>query len=551
MLIKVFCDKFVEEEKVRNPVSFFNDLNVILGDNAGSNSIGKSTFLLILDFVFGGDSYVEKAIDVQKNVGRHTIKFTFKFNGDYYYFSRDSVNNQSVSVCDEHHVEQSQKSISEYRNFLKEKYKIVQNDLSFRDAISRYFRIYQKENLNEKYPLQGAKGEPEKKAILSLLKLFDLYSGIQSLREAYEDAANKDQIYRKAVDCDFIPSIKTQRELKEKETRLVTLLAQQNSYTDPEVLKNKSAEELVRISNLKRKLQQLRTLRSRLETKIARLDINLSEGPVDFCEDFRELKELFPSINLEKISEVEAFHCKLTSIFKDELIDEKSRLQEEFNSICSEITQEETELSSFDVPSGISKRMLNDFASAAREIKNIEVQQENYLASKGLQDTCKTYKKQYVDRLQADLVELQASITRKMKELNDFIYEGEKKAPFLILKENSYQFITPDDTGTGTSYKSLVVFDLSILALTNLPALIHDSVILKNIGDAPIEKILDLYQHTGKQIFIALDKSDSYSAHARKILEESAVLKLSINGHELFGWSWSDNTTNGDIGVKL
>lgn len=127
-----------------------------------------------------------------------------------------------------------------------------------------------------------------------------------------------------------------------------------------------------------------------------------------------------------------------------------------------------------------------------------------------------------------------------MQKINDYIYEGRKKSPILSLSHNSYEFVTPDDTGTGTAYKSLIVFDLAILGLTNLPFLIHDSLIFKNIADAPIEHIFELYQQTGKQIFIALDKSSSYTQKTKAILEDSAVLKLSDHGHELFGWSWGD-----------
>ena len=79
-----------------------------------------------------------------------------------------------------------------------------------------------------------------------------------------------------------------------------------------------------------------------------------------------------------------------------------------------------------------------------------------------------------------------------------------------------------------------------MLGLTNLPTIIHDSVILKQIGDAPVEKLLALYKRAGKQVFIALDKAGSYTKEASAMLYEGAVLRLSNHGHELFGWSWGD-----------
>ena len=46
MLYEIVCDKFKQ-----NRIEFHNGLNVILGTNEGDNSIGKSSFLLIVDFV--------------------------------------------------------------------------------------------------------------------------------------------------------------------------------------------------------------------------------------------------------------------------------------------------------------------------------------------------------------------------------------------------------------------------------------------------------------------------------------------------------------------
>lgn len=47
MLKEIFCSKFKQSK-----IEFHKGLNVILGDNNGSNSIGKSTMLLIIDYVF-------------------------------------------------------------------------------------------------------------------------------------------------------------------------------------------------------------------------------------------------------------------------------------------------------------------------------------------------------------------------------------------------------------------------------------------------------------------------------------------------------------------
>lgn len=125
-----------------------------------------------------------------------------------------------------------------------------------------------------------------------------------------------------------------------------------------------------------------------------------------------------------------------------------------------------------------------------------------------------------------------------MSKLNDSIYEGSYNAPVLDFTENGYIFFTPDDTGTGIAYKGLVVYDLAVLGLTKLPILVHDSIVLKQISDDAIERIIELYSSCGKQVIIALDKQDSYSEKTAHLLNDAAVLKLSNNGEELFGRSW-------------
>ncbi|MFU0789841.1 MAG: hypothetical protein ACFWT6_07790 [Virgibacillus proomii] len=52
MLTRIESKIFLE-----GPIRFHKGLNVVLGDDEGSNSIGKSTLLMIIDFVFGGNTY--------------------------------------------------------------------------------------------------------------------------------------------------------------------------------------------------------------------------------------------------------------------------------------------------------------------------------------------------------------------------------------------------------------------------------------------------------------------------------------------------------------
>ena len=74
----------------------------------------------------------------------------------------------------------------------------------------------------------------------------------------------------------------------------------------------------------------------------------------------------------------------------------------------------------------------------------------------------------------------------------------------------------------------------------------HDrSFLLTDIGDTPTGAIVKQYIKTepsGKQVFIALDKTKSYGEETDKDLNDHQVLYLSEDGNELFGWSWDHKT---------
>lgn len=539
MLSEIKCDKFLANGAIRPAIRFTEGLNVVLGDSEASNSIGKSTFLLVVDFAFGGKAYIENAPDILKNVGPHTIQFAFEFSGQKHKFSRSTSEYLSVNCCDNDYNVIKTIPLADYCDWLRSQYGMSQVGLTFRSAFTRYSRIYQKENLNEKRPLESVKDEPDRDAVLALLKLFDKFGGIKDAKDVADEAQRRVQAYRDGIKFEFIPSISGVRERKVKERELFEQRQKRDNISDPGALAGKSAEDAMRVAELKYELQKLRAAYSRAQSRVAQISANMNGEQIPYCEDFKEFAAFFPNADMRKLSEVEQFHMKLSSILKDEMEEEKASAEKESQSLQERIGKVEDELGAYDVPTGISKKVLTEFADADRKVREIETQIANFDEKGRLQQEAADYKQRYSSLLQSDLRELQTSISFKMKELNDYIYGADRKPPIISLESNSYKFETPDDSGTGTSCKSLVVFDLAILNLTNLPALIHDSVLLKNIGDEPMEKILELYSSSQKQIFIALDKSDSYSQSAAAILDAKSVVKLSKSGNELFGRSWN------------
>jgi uncharacterized protein YydD (DUF2326 family) len=542
MLIEIRCDEFKCNGEVRKPIRFANGLNTVLGSETGSNSIGKSTFLMIIDFAFGGEDYVLKSTDVQTQVGPHVIQFKFEFDGKPYYFSRETINHTIVHKCNAEYVVQGEMKLDEYRKFLFEHYKIKLPHINFRDIVGRYFRIYGRDNLDEKHPLHMVGPEKPGVAVMALMKLFGRYAAIADLEKATKEKKAERDAYKKAQDFHFVPRVtktqlaKNERRIEELTDELETLAQRGGSQ-----LMGLDSEQAEVVGELKSKLTAAKRQRGRLTSQLNALTDDFTEPvPTDVSHDWGGLARFFPGVDLKKLEDIERFHSQLITVLNLEFQEEQQRITSLIGLAETEIATLEEKIRESGVTPKVSKVILEEYSSTRGQIRAIAKENETYTTMQGLKDDVTSMAARLLALQEEQIGFLQSEINAKMDKINDVVYGGEKKPPVLTIKKpNSYSFMTPDDTGTGTSYKGLVVFDLAVMALTVLPALIHDSVILKQIADEPLEKIIELYAQTPKQVFIALDKKGSYLAQMQKLLEQTTVLELSDGGNELFGRSWN------------
>jgi len=112
MLISLECTQLIQSKLI------FNDsLNVLLGSNDGTNSIGKSSVLMLIDFAFGGEDFCKLCFDVIENVGEIEIRAEFVFNEISYKFLRNTTEPDKVIYC---HIDgdESIKTLDEFKRFL-------------------------------------------------------------------------------------------------------------------------------------------------------------------------------------------------------------------------------------------------------------------------------------------------------------------------------------------------------------------------------------------------------------------------------------------------
>lgn len=541
MLIELSSSAFKEHGKQRPPIRFKRGLNVVLGKEDGENSIGKSSAMLAIDFAFGGNTYASS--DGVKHIGHHVINFAFMFEGKIYRFARSTEQADKVFLCDEKYVFEEEWELHQFTDWLKTKYQIDFTELSFRTTLSSFFRIYGKDNTDERRPLRGIPGQNMQKSIDMLVKLFNRYVDIESYKHSLDEATKKLDTYRAARKYRFVPDlvggIKQYEEnlssIRDLETQLHTLTTEQaESHSAEDIAKS---QEKSRLMNCK---LQIETEIQASERRLRLLEMSLEYGLNPTEADLTSLSEFFPGVNLRKIYEVEKYHKKLAAILDKQFADERASVLEQINALRGQLTQIQQQIADLGFIGNLSKEFLDRHAEIKGRIDALRAQNEAYLTLTGLQEAKKIADALLKEGIRSILSEIQDELNAKMKEFNDTLFAERRQAPRLVFNEyNSYTFETPDDTGTGSNFKGMIIYDLAVLFITALPAIAHDSLILKNIGDGPIDGIMRIYAQSEKQIFIAFDKQNAYKPDTRQILENNQVLHLSDNGAELYGESWN------------
>ncbi len=480
MLTEISCELFKVDGQTRPPVRFHKGLNIILGGNTGVNSIGKSTMLLIIDFAFGGDTYSRS--DAVKQLGNHNINFTFHFNGKPYSFVRNTASPDVIYKMKTNGDISSPLKRDEYTKWLSKQYHMDFTGVRFRNTISRFFRIYGKNNYNELRPLQMRGGtESQESAIHVLVALFNQYESVLAFEEQLQLAEDRIKAFREARKYQFIPSAVDGLKKYEENIAAIALLRQEMkelTTSNNQTISAAEVEKANRTNALILQMQDARRLMHQKENDLHLIDLNMSQGIYPTEADLASLREFFPEVNLQKLIDIERFHNKIQAILQNELVAAKTRLEKELIPIRQMVESLQKQVEEIRPSMVFSEEFLSAYSRLDRRIHKLEDENEAFDTRSALQNE----KKRASDRLKAQMETvlrvIESTVNRHMSEISDYVSQGRDNPPVLGMKDyNSYTFETPKDTGTGTNFKGMLIYDLSILGSTVLPALAHDSLL--------------------------------------------------------------------------
>ncbi|RXJ85359.1 DUF2326 domain-containing protein [Arcobacter cloacae] len=534
MLVEIKSDIFREKE-----IKFHSGLNIILGDEKASNSIGKSNLLLIIDFIFGGNTYISHSKDVLEQLGEHSFYFCFEFEKEYK-FKRDTEKSTIIFMCDNNYnLTGKTITIEDFTKFLQEKYIVNYSHTTFRDLVGTYSRIWGKNNYNIHKPLKTYENDAKENiGIDNLIKLFNRYDELNKINESLK----KDTDSKKTLDGmyknNYVSTI-TKKEFNKNNQEIEVI---KNTIEDIQnnILKYVlNVQEIINkeVLNLKSEKNRLLLIKNNYDNQLLRINNNLKSEVNLNSKHLEKLQEFFPNSNIQEINKIEEFHTKIKKILSSEIENSKKIIEAEISNVEEEIKIIDIKIAKHFENDSNPKQIIEKVYDLTLQLNNLENTNKFYQEKENKKNSIKLMKINLLEKLNSITVQIENEINIKMLEINEKIYLNDS-SPILSIKDHKYLLDKPNDRGTGTGEANLIIFDLAIFDLTNLPLLIHDTVVFKNIGIDTMESLISLYNQNSKQIFISLDEHKKYK-NILTILEDKKVIKLDTN-NTLFTKIWKD-----------
>jgi uncharacterized protein YydD (DUF2326 family) len=523
MLTYIECEWFTDKR-----ITFKEKLNIVVGDRANSNSIGKSTLLKVVDFIYGGDTLITHSKDVHETLGHHSYVFKLTLDKEYV-FERNTGAPTLIHLHGEN-GEIKEWSTSEYLEFLHHQYTPDIEELSFRSVVSLMTRVWGRDNLDVRRPLHNFSAESGSQCIEWLIKVFNCFGPLADLSIRQNKLSTEQKSLNAAAKQSIIPKItkskytKNQEDIATHEYRLDTIRSEISSLA-------MSINELIDEAVLESKTEknQLLEIRMSLSSELERVRANLEDNKRISKRSFQPLVEIIPSLNLEKLDTIESFHNGLTRILRKEIKEKELELLEQIGTIDAEIAICNAAIAKALKNSGNPTYIVDSVIDISLALSKLTKENELYEKFTALAKEIKDIREKLKELKAGILESIENNLNIDIQKLVNYIYGEQRASPVLALKPDKYTYEIPKDTGTGKAYSNLILLDTSLLRYTSIPFLIHDSILFKNVENRAIENILYVYRALKQQTFIALDGEIVESESARTLVESCAVIYLNAD----------------------
>lgn len=509
-------------------VAFKPGLNVVLGDENATNSIGKSSLLMIVDFAFGGSDLLKKMPGIAANMGDHFYDFVFEFSGERYCFRRSTRKPSKVSQFSARFsVPVRELTLSAYTSWLADQYGVGEYSSSFRDLVSPFTRVWLRDTFQISHPLQVANRESVEKQLIRTLRLFGRFGEIEELVTERDAAESALEALRAAIKGGVLTKVSAATYRANKKRIYAAqdeLSAVKSSFATVTIALQDAIHQ--QASELAVEKGQLLDARERALLRRSVLSQNLLRSAPPPSAALVALQQIVPSVNVERLAKIEEFHTGVARIMRTQIERAKVEVDENLASFERHLRDINGRISSMaqriQAPPGIVERIVEITST----IRKHEAENESYERLQG----AIARERDAVDALVAGrrsrLDEIAAILNVALSAIATAVFPSGAARPVIDFTPTDYVLSCKDDTGTGSAYAGLLLFDLVILSATVLPFLVEDSPLFKNIATPVIEQILSEYAASQKQIFIAIDERMKFSENVQTLLIDRCVLSL-------------------------
>lgn len=560
MLVEIQCDKFKtggKDGEVRPPIRFHVGLNAVVGDDDRSNSIGKSTLLMIIDYAFGGDDYIKKCSDIHSAIKEHVINFTFRFGDVEYSFARNTADYMYVIPCKRAYKplqDQQKMHIDDFRQFLSDMYKVDAEGLTWRGLMSKFIRVFRRDTMDAERPLQQSRDEPVRTSVINYLKQFKRYTPVKEKIDQAQSAEDEKKAFKLSVDRGHIRMAQTDKEYRENEARIAKLEHDETELikTSNQGLLDLDSMQAQEISELNAQLLSYTRQRARVQTQLNAVRREMTEGKKTFKRSYDDLARFFPNVDFKSIEQIEEFHRRLSKVLADEFYESERELAATFVMLNNEILRIKKQIAEIKSIPNVTQAALQQYAQIITELNTIRQANSNYSSYVQLRKTAEEYAEDRDAMITHQVSFIQTTINDKMREITARILKSKDKVPprLTIEKLSKYTLETKEDGGSGALLRALITFDLANMEVSNIPFIVHDADLMDPIEKPTLTEIVREYiaiVNSGRQAFVSFRSYEFYAKEARPIIKDHQVIQLSANGNELFGWAWNKKRKKGEF----
>lgn len=561
MLKRLWSDRFLNQGEQRDPIEFHPGLNIVEGAAQAQNSIGKSTLLEIIDFIYGGSSFPDSdVVRRPEAVGHHTIYFTLLLRGQEYHFSR-ATDRPGYVTCyaDDHWRNQTEEwTKDDYFNFLLDQYGLTDMQTSWRDLIGRFSRRNEEVLALADRPLAAASREADDKATNIALRLFGIYAEIATVLQRYKDVDKQVATLNAMAKGRYSAyiALRNKDERKEAERNLADAKVELRQLRVGQDLTLFDNERRVRAEQqtAKAELQPLTAMLSALQGRLANVDSVLAGATRITTNDLEEFYAFFPSAERERLETIEFYHHELSRILTTQLEEQRLQYRAQIANIEMRIKEQQARILALGKDVQLDEEDYDRSLQVHSTVERLEEQIRAYDANEQLKEE----RKKLLDSLDHSLPDrvghIAAEVNSEMDAANRQLYpQGERKVcpkfSFKVTRKGvSYEFSHEGDTGSGAKSRHLALFDIAMLRLTPLPFLIHDSAMIKLVAFGPVRELIQVYSTSAnlrsgaaepKQVFFSFDATQAYGRRAEEFVDQFRVIHLGEDAEALYGFTWN------------